>query len=211
MYKKEITKPEINELPQAVFKGKIHIISKKDDYLRAIDTLGKKTHLGFDTETRPAFKKGVSYDVSLLQLSTNDDAFLFRLKHHEFGTELKQLLEDQSILKTGVAIRDDLKGLKKLNSFEPGNFVEIANLAKQLEIKQLGLRSLAAILLDVRISKRYQLTNWELTHLTEDQLRYAATDAWVGLKLYRRMNELIELVKKTKNSADIDLKSDTEE
>lgn len=192
MVKKEITKDEINELPIIRFSRKMHVITQRDDYLRAVDALGREPILGFDTETRPAFKKGQEYNVSLLQLSTKEDAYLFRLNKYAFDNELRDLLSDNAIIKTGVAVRDDIKGLRKLNDFKPGNFVEIANLGKQLEIKQLGLRSLAAILLDVRISKKFKLTNWEQPNLSEDQLRYAATDAWIGLCLYHKITELLQ-------------------
>jgi ribonuclease D len=190
--KKEITKDEINELPKARFSGKIHLITQRDDYLRAIDALARERVLGFDTETRPAFKKGQEYKISLLQLSTKEDAYLFRLNKYSFENELRDLLADSGIVKTGVAVRDDIRGLRKLNPFSPGNFVEIANLGKKLEIKQLGLRSLAAIVLGVQISKQFKLTNWEKQDLNEDQLRYAATDAWIGLSLYEKLNELLQ-------------------
>lgn len=192
MLKKEITKEEINKLPNIQFSGKMHIITEREEGLRAIEALSQESVLGFDTETRPAFKKGQEYKVSLLQLSTNDDAYLFRLNKYAFDNELKDLLADSSIIKAGVAVKDDLRGLRKLQEFTPGQFVEIANLGKQLNIKQLGIRSMAALLLGVRVSKQFKLTNWEQHHLNEDQLRYAATDAWIGLCLYHKLTELLQ-------------------
>jgi len=191
MLKKEITKKEINDLPSINFSGKMHIITQKEDGLRALDTLSQESILGFDTETRPAFKKGQEYKVSLLQLSTHDDAYLFRLNKYPFDKDLRDLLADSSIIKAGVAVKDDIKGLRKLHDFRPGSFVEIADLGKQLNIKQLGIRSMAALVLGVRVSKKFKLTNWEQQHLREDQLRYAATDAWIGLCLYQKLIELL--------------------
>ncbi len=193
MTKKEITKDEINELPIVKFSGNIHLITEQEAYLKAIDKLKNETHLGFDTETRPSFKKGEKNNVCLLQLSTLDDAYLFRLNKYPLGDKLKELLANKNIIKTGVAVRDDIKGLRKINDFEPGSFIELADLAKQLEIKQLGLRSLAAIVLNIRISKQFKLTNWEQPNLNKDQLCYAATDAWIGLKLHTKMTELLTL------------------
>lgn len=190
MYQKSITKDEINELPIVKFTGKMHIVIDQDSCLSAIEALSSEAILGFDTETKPAFKKGVSHKVSLLQLSTNDDAYLFRLNKCNLTKELCDLLANPNIIKAGVSIRDDIRGLNKLNNFEPGGFVELGDLAKKLEIKQLGLRSLAGMFLGYRVSKRFQLTNWELPKLTEDQFRYAATDAWVGLCLYNKMQNL---------------------
>ena len=193
MIKKEITKDEINELPIIKFSGKMHIITQRDDCLRAVDALSRETVLGFDTETRPSFKKGEKYNVSLLQLSTKDDAYLFRLNKFTLENELRDLLADKAIIKTGVAVRDDIKGLRKLNDFEAGSFIEIADLGKELGIKQLGLRSLAAMVLNLRVSKQFKLTNWEQANLNNDQLCYAATDAWIGLCLYNKMIELLRL------------------
>lgn len=190
--KTEITKDEINELPSIRFSGKLHLITQRDDCRRAVEALRRELILGFDTETRPAFKKGEEYRISLLQLSTKNDAYLFRLNQYAFDNDLMDLLSDSSIIKAGVAVRDDIKGLRKLKDFNPGGFVEIAELGKQLKIKQLGLRSLAALLLNVRISKQFRLTNWEKQNLNEDQLRYAATDAWIGLCLYNKIKELLE-------------------
>ena len=191
MFKKEITKDEINELPIRKSSGKMHVITDENDCLLAIKELKKNKILGFDTETRPSFKKGEKHDVCLLQLSTKDDAYLFRLNKYALSNELKELLADKDIIKSGVAVRDDIKGLRKLNDFEPGGFVELADLAKKLEIKQLGLRSLSAMILGVRISKQFKLTNWEQPNLNNDQLCYAATDAWIGLLLYNKMTELL--------------------
>lgn len=188
----EITKEEIAQLPLASFSGKMHIITNQYELSKAVKLLKKENCLGFDTETRPAFRKGQVYKVSLLQLSTDTDAFLFRLNQCAFQPELLEILCDENIVKAGVAIRDDLKALRKLTDFEPANFIELGNLASQLGIKKLGLRSLAAILLNVRISKRYQLTNWEINKLNEAQLRYAATDAWIGLQLLKKLNSIVK-------------------
>lgn len=192
MYKTQITKEEINQLPMTQFKGELNVIDTKDSLLNCLNVLSNESVLGFDTETRPAFKKGVSHNISLLQLSTSKEAFIFKLKRIGLPSELRHLLENQSIIKAGIAIRDDLKGLRKLNDFQPNGFIELAALGKQLSIKQLGLRSLSAMLLNERVSKKHQMTNWELPNLTEDQLRYAATDAWIGYKLYLKMTELIQ-------------------
>jgi len=191
MDQKAITKDEINELPIVKFNGEMHIITDQEGCVRALEALAGEKILGFDTETKPAFKKGVSHKVSLLQLSTNENAYIFRLNKCTLTKGLCDLLSNENIVKTGVSIRDDIKGLRKLNDFEPGGFVELGDLAKKLEIKQLGLRSLAGMFLGYRVSKRFQLTNWELPKLTEDQFRYAATDAWVGLCLYNKMKALL--------------------
>ena len=190
MKKITITSEEINEMPLISFKGKVSLITKEDQCAEAIAILRKEKVLGFDTETRPAFKKGESYPVCLLQLSTDEQAFLFRLNKIPLTEEIRDLLADETIIKTGVAIRDDIKGLKALAPYEEKGFIEIADLAKDLGIKKLGLRSLTGILLDRRLSKKNKLTNWEKEKLTPDQLNYAATDAWVSREIFLKLRSL---------------------
>ena len=181
---KKITKEEINLLPISTFSGKVNVIIDKKEAVKAALELSKEKILGFDTETRPSFKKGESYPVSMLQLSGEKETYLFRIKYYEMPNELIDLLSNSEIIKTGVAIRDDLVGLQKLRNFEPGGFIELADLAKKKGIKQLGLRSLAGMFLKVRVSKKAKLTNWEQEKLNESQLIYAATDSWIGRELY---------------------------
>ena len=160
-FPERLTKEHIKTLPVSSFEGKIHLITENNNVIDAIKTLRKHPVLGFDTETRPVFRKGVQHDVSLLQLSTSKEAFLFRLNHLGFPNELIEILEDSAILKVGIAILDDVRGLQKLSNFNPGGFIELADIASDLGIVTCGLRNLAAIFLGVRITKKAQLTNWE--------------------------------------------------
>jgi ribonuclease D len=179
-----ISKDDINRLPVTSFAGKINVITTQDKALEAVIKLNQETIIGFDTETRPSFKKGEFHHVSLLQLNGSKEAFLFRINQFDMPDELLNLLANADIIKVGVAIADDLKGLNKLKPFTPGGFIELADMARDLGIEQFGLRSLAALLMDIRISKGAKLTNWENPHLKKDQLVYAATDSWIGRELY---------------------------
>ena len=183
-FPERLTKEHIKTLPVSSFEGKIHLITEINDVSDAIKILRKHPVLGFDTETRPVFRKGVQHDISLLQLSTSKEAFLFRLNHLGFPNELVEILEDSSILKVGIAILDDVRGLQKLSNFEPEGFIELADIASDLGIVTCGLRNLAAIFLGVRITKKAQLTNWERPVINSKQSLYAATDAWICLKMY---------------------------
>lgn len=185
--KKFITKEEINSLPLLRFDGEIKIVEKKEQALKVIEELSKEPVLGFDTETRPSFKKSDYFDVSLLSLSTEKCAYLFRINKMSLLDEIVNLLSDPKVLKVGVAVEGDICALKKLKSFQDSGFVELSDLAKKLEIKNFGLRSLSALLLKGRVSKGAKLSNWEADKLKKSQLSYAATDAWVGLKLYNLM------------------------
>lgn len=184
-----INKEEINQLPLEKFAGKIHLITELSQVEAALDKLGSEELLGFDTETRPSFSKKQQYQVSLLQLSTKTDAFLFRIDRIPFINQWYSLLENQNIVKVGVAIHDDIKALKKIFPFQEQGFLELSKIAKQLGIKHLGLRSLTAIFLQKRISKNLRVSNWEKEELTEAQQVYAATDAWIAREIYETLLE----------------------
>lgn len=184
-----ITKEEINDLSLLVFPGEIEVICDQVHCDRVVVELLKQDYLGFDTECRPCFRKGEVHDIALLQLSTLQQAYLFRLNFFRPTDLLLELLSSDKVKKVGVAVADDIKGLQRLRTFKAKGFIEIADIAKSYQIKQLGLRSLAAIMLGKRVSKSAQLSNWEAKHLSEGQLSYAATDAWAGLKLYHSFSQ----------------------
>jgi len=188
-FKKSITDEELAELPLSIFEGKIHLIEKVEDLTAAVNYLKKHPILGFDTETRPAFKKGQNHQVALLQLSTADEAFLIRTSMIGLSPGLIKILATPSILKIGVAIRDDIKILQKIAPFKPGGFIELQDLVKQFGIENFSLKKLAAIVCGLRISKSQRLTNWEATILTEQQQAYAATDAWIAYLIYKGLTE----------------------
>jgi ribonuclease D len=182
--RKSITKEEINDLPLYEFKGKIEIVDRPEALLPALAHLAGANALGFDTETRPSFAKNEFHPTCLLQLATQDYACLIRLNKIGLPKELTDLLANPGILKVGVGIRDDLVGLRKLRDFTPEGFVDFADLAKKQGIESLGLRGLAAIVLEKRLSKAAKVTNWERSPLTDPQILYAACDAAVGLEIY---------------------------
>jgi len=182
--KKSISKDQINKLPLYHYKGRVEVIDNKEKALIAASKLKKNKILGFDTETRPSFKKGEYYDVSLLQLGTDSEVFLFRLRHTSLIPEIIEILEDPSIIKAGVAIDDDIKALKKLHPFKENSFADLATMAQKNGIQTFGLRALAAIFLSKRLSKREQTSNWDRKVLTQSQITYAACDAAVGYKIY---------------------------
>lgn len=189
---KSITKEEIAELPIKAFEGKINVPLTDNEIYQAVDYLRQYPVLGFDTETRPNFRKGQHNKVALLQLSAGNQAFLFRLNKIKLPDVVKQLLADSSILKAGAAIHDDVKALVGLSRFEPAGFVDVQTMAKQVGIEHFGLKPLAAILMGIRISKAQQTSNWEIPYLTAAQKLYAATDAWVSLEIFQRLSDMLQ-------------------
>lgn len=188
MYRESIDKEELAELPLIQFEGRISLVETKEEYLSSLEYLSRQSVLGFDTETKPAFKKGVVNEVALLQLATAERAFLFRLNKMGLPNGLKGILENPQILKIGVAIRDDIKGLQKLNGFKPGGFVELQERVKEYGIQDFSLKKLSAIVLGYRISKAQRITNWEAPDLTEAQQIYAATDAWISHRIFESLS-----------------------
>ena len=183
-FKKNITDEELAALPLSFFEGKIHVIEKVEQVTDAVNYLKNQPILGFDTETRPAFKKGQNHHVALLQLSTADEAFLFRTNLIGLTPGLIKILSTPSILKIGAAIRDDIKILQRIAPFKPNGFVELQEMVKSYGIENFSLKKLAAIVQGVRISKSQRLSNWESTVLSEQQQIYAATDAWISYLIY---------------------------
>lgn len=187
-FKTSITKDEINELPVNSFSGEIFYIDTIDKLNRVLPEIQKAKTLGFDTETRPSFKKGQSNEVSLLQLSADKKVYLIRLNKIGLPNEIRDILASKEVHKVGVAIHDDILSLQKLNFFEPGGFVELQQYVKEFGIEDNGLKKLTANILGFKISKRQQTSNWELETLSEAQIIYAATDAWVCYKIFKTLN-----------------------
>jgi len=186
-YSENITVEEIKELNLSWFEGEIFLVDNMDKFYQVIPKLKKSKLLGFDTETKPSFKKGRKNKVSLLQLSDDKIACLFRINRIGLPDELAEILSDPEIIKTGVAIHDDLKLLTGIKKFIPEGFIDLQVFVRNYGIECSGLKKLTAIILGFRISKSQQVTDWEAKQLSEPQLIYAATDAWVCHEIYKRL------------------------
>ncbi|WP_299578123.1 3'-5' exonuclease [uncultured Sunxiuqinia sp.] len=187
MFIESITKEALAELPLHAFDGKIVLVDSQEQLEKAIAYLRDQDVLGFDTETKPSFKRGQVHQVALLQLSTSDKAFIFRINKIGLPNALKDILADEQIAKVGVAIRDDIKALQKINRFTPQGFIELQDEVKGYGIQDFSLKKITGIVLGFRISKSQRLSNWEADELTEAQLSYAATDAWVACEIFNSL------------------------
>ncbi|MDR2549627.1 MAG: 3'-5' exonuclease domain-containing protein 2 [Desulfobulbus sp.] len=182
-----MSKEAINALPLACWQGTIHCVRTAGEAEEAAVRLARADLLGFDTETRPAFHKGQKFAPSLLQLAAEDEVVLVQLERCGLPAPFRDLLEDPAIVKAGVAPDFDLKNLQGLHPFRPASFVDLARMAKGRGIRHHGLRGLAAVVCGFRISKSARTTNWASPELTARQIRYAATDAWIGREIYRQL------------------------
>lgn len=183
-------KKKITELPRAVFQGRIVVIISPGETKKAVDYLLSQPILGVDTETRPSFKRGINYKVSLLQVSTTSICFLFRLNHTGFTPDIVRLLEDTTVPKIGLSWHDDLQMLHKVADFKPGNFIDLQDCVGRIGVEDLSLQKLYANIFGGKISKGQRLTNWESDVLTDGQKLYAATDAWACVVLYEEIVRL---------------------
>lgn len=174
-------------LPAAQFDGEIIVVEDGDALDEAYDYLSAQKVLGFDTETRPSFTKNKLNKVALLQLSTRERCYLIRLCRMKSPDKAIKLLENSRITKVGVGLASDMSSLGRLWRFTPRGFVELQNEVERFGIENKSLRKMAAIVLGERVSKAQRLSNWEAATLTAQQQLYAATDAWVCLRIMDAM------------------------
>ncbi len=171
------------------FNGKIYVVHSSSLHFKdVIDLLNTQTIVGFDTETRPSFKKGKSYSPSLIQFATKEFAVLYQIRNRSIAKEIIEILENKNIIKIGAGVTQDVRQLQTLVSFTPQSFVDVQQLASAAQIESVSLKKLCELLLGKQLSKRQQLSNWENPELTEPQKIYAATDAYVCLLIYEKLN-----------------------
>ena len=182
-----ITKEQIAELDTVTFPGKIHVVDTTSKARDALAYLNKLKMVGFDTETRPSFHRGASYKVALIQISSADECFLFRVNKLGMTDALKAFLENEKITKIGLSLKDDFGMIHRVSDTQPHGFIELQTLAPKFGISDASLQKIYAIIFGEKISKSQRLTNWEADELTPAQQVYAAIDAWACLEIYTRL------------------------
>ena len=180
----------IPDLPRVLFEGRVVVVLTESEACKAVNYLLSQPLLGLDTETRPTFRKGPMHQVALLQVSSHDVCFLFRLCRLGLSPSVKRLLEDTTVPKVGLSLTDDMHQLRRLGDFETGRFIDLQNRVREVGVEDMSLQKLYANFFGQKISKRQQLTNWEADILTEPQKLYAATDAWACVMLYEELMRL---------------------
>jgi len=189
VFRHTISNEETAQLPPVRFPGRIVVVDSSEGVAAACADLAACPVIGFDTETRPSFRAGVVNRVALLQLSTPQCCYLFRLCRMRFDRALVKLLESKQTLKVGADVAGDIRSLHVLRKFRPGGFIDLQQLAPEWGIDEKSLRKMSAIVLGLRVSKAQRLSNWEAAQLTAQQQMYAATDAWVCPEIYRKLLE----------------------
>lgn len=188
MFPLSISKDEVMERPLGHYQGKIKVISNQSEIDRCLDHVMTEEVVGFDTEAKPTFKKGQRRHISLIQVATEKEVYLFRIKYTGISDKMKAFLEDESIKKVGIGLIDDYQLLKEIRAFEPSGFIDLNDTFADLGAESIGARNLSAMVLDIRISKSAQTSNWEAETLSEKQKKYAATDAWICLEMYKKLD-----------------------
>ncbi len=179
-----IDKDSVSQMPAVTYDGKITLVDTPEKARLALKKLEKQKIVGFDTETRPAFRKGVIHNVALIQIATPTDCYLFRINIIGISDRLKRFLETDDTIKIGLSLRDDFNSLRRSTELEPKGFIELQDLVRRYNITDSSLRKIYAIIFGERISKHQRLTNWEAPELTPAQQNYAAIDAWACLKIH---------------------------
>lgn len=188
--KEKINKAEVSEMEVVTFNGRIIVIQTEADAEKAVNYLLSYPIVGIDTETRPSFKRGIINKVALLQVSTYDTCFLFRLNMIGMCPPVVRLLSHPSLIKVGLSLKDDIRMLHHVGEFASNNFIDLQSIVGQVGIQDMSLQKIYANLFGKKISKRQRLTNWEADVLNDAQKAYAAIDAWACLKIYDRIEEL---------------------
>jgi len=187
---RSVSREEVNALPIRRYEGKVRVVSTPQDVAPALADILQEAVVGFDTETRPAFRPGESYSPSLAQAATARAVYLFQVRHREAAAAVAQMLASAHVVKAGVGLADDLRALKKLVEFSERSIVDLGAVATRHGLKQTGVRNLTGLLLGFRIPKGTKTSNWARSQLTSQQIAYAATDAWACRELYLRFSTL---------------------
>lgn len=195
-FAQHIDKVTIQTLPVTFFEGEVIVVDKPEMVADAAAYLRQHTVLGVDTEARPSFKRGVHYPTALVQIATLERCYLFRLTHVGLPVEIAEIFANPNICKVGLAFKDDITGLRRRRDFKPANCVDLQSIVCKYGIMELGLQKIFAIIFGKKISKSQQLTNWENSHLTPEQARYASTDAWATLSIYLALQQVQPLSKR---------------
>jgi ribonuclease D len=192
---KRLTKEQIRELPlfMGLDSSNIYVVEKDIDATKATMELKKNTCLGFDTESKPLFKKGeFNAGPTLIQLATESSAFLFPVRFPSALDAAKKILTDPNIKKVGFGTNHDKKELAVKLGISIENIQNLSTTLRDIveDGKAMGARTAVAMILNLRLTKGAQKSNWGRYPLTQRQIQYAANDAYSALCVKNKFAEL---------------------
>ncbi len=182
-----ISREQLSSLPTVTYPGLIKVVDTAEEALAALEAISRYRVVGFDTETKPSFRKGRTNKVALIQISTGGCCFLFRINKFGLIPELREFMENHNIKKVGLSLKDDFHVLHRVQTFNPDSFIDLQNYVKNFRITDCSLQKIYGIIFNERISKSQRLSNWEASMLTEPQQIYASIDAWACLRIYNHL------------------------
>jgi len=190
---KNLSKEDLAKYPKIQYNGKIILLNNNDfkeaDYLHI-----KSNHvLGVDFEAKPTFIKGQNSFINLIQIATAEEVYLIRIYRKRIPDEIIEIFENASIIKAGIGLSHDIQELKKIREFTPAGMVDLNKIAQSLGFEGIGVKKLSAILFGKTVSKRMQVSNWGAPRLSQEQIAYAATDAWIAREIYLKLNALVQI------------------
>lgn len=177
-------------LPIRRYDGEVCLVESAHELARVQADLRQETVVGFDTETRPSFRKGEVHLPALVQVATARTVYLFRLRAADAPAAVAGILEEAGLIKAGIGLADDLRALAQVFAFEARSMLDLGAVAKRNGFRQTGVRNLAGMVLGTRVPKGAQTSNWAARQLTPAQVTYAATDAWICRELFLRFQAL---------------------
>jgi ribonuclease D len=189
-FPREISREAMAALPISRYEGEVVLVAAHRELVRAMNDIQRESIVGWDTETRPAFRVGEVHKPSLVQVATTRAVYLFQLQKLDVSAAIKEIFAAPGIVKAGISVKDDLRQLKMLFPLAPASVLDLGKVAQSHKMAQTGLRNLAGIFLGFRVPKGAKTTNWAAPRLTQQQITYAATDAWACRELYMKFKEL---------------------
>ncbi len=154
--------------------------------------------IGFDTESKPTFLKGEeSTGPHLIQLATDERAYLFPVSKGLCSPSVKTILESTDVVKVGMGLGNDRSALKSRLGIELAAVLDLGEALRGRGEGRIGHRGTVGAKVAVAYffgqslqkSKKVGTSNWASRRLSESQLRYAANDAHVALMIYRAWME----------------------
>lgn len=187
-----LNRRQIGESDLPVYRGislaDITLVDTPEKVSSACQALLTASVIGFDTESKPTFRKGeVSTGPHLVQLATDAQVFLFPVVVEANHALLKQVLESHQVKKVGFGLGNDRSALRSRLGIELNHVLDLGEVLRGPGHRgTVGAKVAVAHYFGEKLlkSKRVGTSNWANRRLDERQMLYAANDAHVALKIF---------------------------